>query len=222
MIPGWALVLACRGSHRDTVVPDVRPPAPEAEAEARASVVGPRYWTEPGGLCLEIPEGWSGTTGPPPEVLALTQSGTGFGLEIRTWAAGDALPPREGFRISFEDPGGFRTVPLLAPGAATRTWESDDPTGPTIQAWYGELNGRSVEVAASFPLGRITEGREVVDPLLRGVCTPTPRSTQRRRRSAATTRGSRTSASFPELEPVEQPLSQLLLQPPASSQPADG
>ena len=166
---GWWWVLGCP----KPAAPEVVAPLPPVEPteEARASVVGPRYWTEPGGLCLEIPEGWSGTTGPPPDVLDLTQADTGFGLQIRTWDPGTELPPRQGFTVAFEDPGGFRTVPLLAPGASTRTWQSDAPTGPTIQAWYGEVNGRSVEVAATFPLGRLTEGREVVDPLLRGVCT---------------------------------------------------
>lgn len=171
MIAWWAMVLACRRHAGLVVLETAASVVDEPAEEVRAVVVGPRYWTEAGGICLEIPQGWSGTTGPPPDVLRLAQDGTGIGFEIRTWTPGADVPPREGFVVSFEDSGGFRTVPILAPGASTRTWQSDDPEAPTIQAWYGELNGSSVEIAGSFPPGRLTEGREVVDPLLRGVCT---------------------------------------------------
>jgi hypothetical protein len=149
--------------------PARRPDNVEPSAQ-REPIEGPHYWTEPSGLCLEIPDGWAGTVGPPPLVLELAQRDTGFGLMIRTWPAHEPMPDREGFWLSFEDDGQYRTVPLLAPHAATKTWQSEDPLGPTVQAWYGSIDHLAIEIAVSYPMGRATEGRSVVDPLLQAIC----------------------------------------------------
>lgn len=138
--------------------------------QQRQPIEGPRYWTEPSGLCLEIPDGWSGTTGPPPLVLELVQKETGVGLLVRTWPAQEPMPAHEGYQLVFEDDGQYRSVPLLAPYAASKTWQSDDPLGPTLQAWYGSIDHLAIEVAVTYPLGKATEGRSVVDPLLQGLC----------------------------------------------------
>jgi hypothetical protein len=72
--------------------------------------------------------------------------------------------------VVFEDDGQYRTVPLLAPYAATKTWQSDDPLGPILQAWYGSIDHLAIEIAVSLPRGRATEGRAAVDPLLQSIC----------------------------------------------------
>lgn len=147
-------------------------PAPSAPSD-RAPIKGPSYWTEPGGLCLEVPPGFSGSSGAPPLVLDLAQEG-GFGVQIRVGPAGQPLPERHGFHVLFESPGGsYRSVPVLAPGASSATWGTDDPSGPLVQTWTNDIGGRAVEVAAIYPHGRLTEGELVLEPLLDSVCRTT-------------------------------------------------
>lgn len=167
---GWWLI----GCPRPPApLPVAEPVAGPASPSARAAVDGPRFWTEDGGLCLQVPDGWSGTSGPAPLVLELVQRGTGFRFEVR--ALDDAVPPpsqRAGFVLQFEDDGSYRTVPVLA-RAASRAWTSVDPGGPMAFAWYGPLDGRTVEVTVILPAGRATEGLAAVEPLLTGLCRET-------------------------------------------------
>lgn len=165
MIGWWVWLLGCPK-------PPSGPPVVGGVAQgpelARSPIAGPRYWAEPGGLCLEIPDGWSGTIGPEPLLLVLEDAdGVRFQVTAR-----DALPPdeRPGFTLTFSDDGSYRTVPILTP-SATRTWQEDAPLGRTLQGWYGEVAGRMVGVEAIYPFGHATNGRDRVDPLLRALCT---------------------------------------------------
>ena len=166
------LALLSFGCPRPTTlsVPSVRDAEPDAPATKRTPIVGPRYWTEPGGLCLEVPPGWTGTAGRPPLLLDIEQPTTGFGFQLRAWPATEAVPPREGYDVLFEDGDGFRTVPILGDDTATRTWLSSDASGAMITSWSGPLGDRIVEVAILTPLGRATEGRRAVGEVVRGLC----------------------------------------------------
>lgn len=168
-LPWVGFAVGCR----PPAPPPVVAPAPAGPAEeVRASVVGPVTWTESGGLSLDVPYGWSGTAGSPPVLLDLIQAETGFGLQIRAWLVGEEAPPRLGYAVLFEDVGAYRTVPVFDGVGGTRTWQADD--GRTIQAWYGDLGNRTVEVALLFPLGRATEGRAATEVLLRSLRSSVP------------------------------------------------
>ncbi|MEQ1504376.1 MAG: hypothetical protein ABMB14_19200 [Myxococcota bacterium] len=164
---GW-LLAGC--PHPPAPVP-VEPTAPEVPVAERSPITGPAYWSEPGGLCLEVPAGWTGSTGASPDLLTLVQDRTGFGFEIRGWPVAEPTPPRPGWTVSWEDTGAWRTVPILATATGTRTWQSDEGDGRAIQSWYGPLGDRTVEIAAVYPPGRTIEGRDVIEPLLHALCT---------------------------------------------------
>ncbi|MCB9685665.1 MAG: hypothetical protein H6735_11535 [Alphaproteobacteria bacterium] len=141
-----------------------------APTEVRVAVDGPITWImdrEPG-LCLPIPSGWSGTTGPAPLVLEIADD-AGRRVELSV----SALPfpsQREGYELLFEDDGSYRTVPLLI-GGGTRSWQSVDPYGPLVQAWYGQVGGQEVEVAVTTPLDSATASYDLLHALVAGLCT---------------------------------------------------
>ncbi len=139
------------------------------EREARAVVEGPVTWIMDGhpDLCLPVPEGWSGTTGPAPLVLDVTSAD---GVRVTLSVSAEGFPPeREGFELLFEDEGSYRAIPLLT-GGGTRSWQSVDPTGPLVQAWYGTVREEVVEAAVTFPLGTSTGAGDQVRAMLRGLC----------------------------------------------------
>ena len=148
--------------------PPVEPTAPSASA--LVTVTGPAEWSEPGGLCMAIPAGWSGTTGSPPEVLTLDAEEGGVHLEVHVLPLGAApATDRAGLVLAFEDLASYRTVPLLAP-SSLRSWQPIDPSGPTVMAWWSEVGERTVAVEATFASGRSTEGLDRVQPLLEALC----------------------------------------------------
>ncbi len=175
---GWVphLVLAM-GCPRQSPPPpppfDLPAPAPDGvqPIERRNPVRGGEYWTEPGGLCLEVPDAWSGTSGPEPRLLDLVNEPTGVRFEVYAWAEGSPDPAEgPGWVLAFEDDEGYRTVPILSP-ASTATWHTEQDDGPTRQTWSGSLGERSVRVAATYPFGSSVVGRDAVEPLLRALCT---------------------------------------------------
>ncbi len=148
------------------------PPAEETppSGAARARVKGPSDWSEPGGLCMAIPAGWSGTAGSPPDVLALDAEEGGVHLEVHALPFGSApTVDRPGLLLAFEDLDSYRTVPLLAP-SSLRSWQPIDPSGPLVMAWWNDVGDRTVSVEATFPNGRSTEGLDRVQPLLEALC----------------------------------------------------
>jgi hypothetical protein len=147
------------------------PPRPVAAAPIRVPVTGPTYWSEAGGLCLEVPQGYRGTTGPPPDLLELSKGDTGFELEIHVFPPGDPPAERPGFELLFEDRGGYRTIPILGEGSASRSWISVDPDGPMAQSWFGPLGDRTVEVVLVYPHGRAIEGEDALAPIVASLCT---------------------------------------------------
>lgn len=154
------------------------PPAPEgslviapkpAPAAPEGTPVAPGTWTDASGLSLQIPEGWSGQTGPPGSSLLLTLKHADTGVQVELWSfasSGEVGPrPRPGCEWMFNDAANHRLVPALTP-AVTATCLSDDPLAPVVQGWYGRVHGREVQVEVIYPAGRVIEGRAVVEPLL--------------------------------------------------------
>lgn len=136
---------------------------------ARAAVDGPVTWIMDGApdLCLPIPEGWSGTTGPAPLVLDVANAD---GVRVTLSVSPTGFPSaREGYEVLFEDDGTYRAIPLLG-GGGTRSWQSVDPAGPLVQAWYGTVRGEVVEAAVTYPLGTSTSAGDQVRAMLRGLC----------------------------------------------------
>ena len=142
----------------------------EPEGPVRRPVAGGTYWAEPGGLCLEVPEAWSGTSGPAPDLLELVHP-SGVQFDVRSWPSEAEVPPMEAtWRMVFSDPDGYRTVPILTP-ASTATWQHAEQPGPTRQTWAGSVGDRFVRVEATYPFGTNVLGRDLVEPLLESLCT---------------------------------------------------
>ena len=130
----------------------------------REPVEGPIPWRG-AGLCLTVPAGWSGTSGPAPQLLDLTHQGTGSKLRLQAWPWGTPMPQeRAGFELVFAPTiANYRTVPLLAPA---RTYTLADAAGELVQGWIGTVDGRLVVVEHQAPFGRTTEGRDAMTTLL--------------------------------------------------------
>lgn len=168
----WAWVAL--GCGRKTPPPDLPlPTAPEGvpASELRINVDSGGYWTEPGGLCLEVPEDWSGWSGTPPHLLQLRHEDTDTLFEVFAWPV-SMPPPVQGdnWVLEFEDDGGYRTVPILSP-AATATWRSQGPKGRTRTTWTGALGQRRIRVQATFAFGQSVRGLDEVEGLLDALCT---------------------------------------------------
>jgi len=149
------------------------PPAmPPGDAIERSAEVEPgSYWTEPGGLCLEVPEDWGGRSGTPPHVLGLSHPSTRTRFDVYAWPMQEREPPvGDEWTLEFEDPDGYRTVPILSP-AATATWRSRQPKGPTMTTWTGVVGDRRVRVQATFEFGHSVQGLDEVERLLEALCT---------------------------------------------------
>lgn len=146
--------------------------AVEPGAGLRTPFEGPGYWSEAGGLCLDVAEGWVGDTGPPPHVLSLGHTASGVRFDVRAYPIGGPTPDerRPGFAVVFEDEASYRKVPILFPGG-TRTWAADLPGGVVSQEWFGEVGTRVVYVELTYPHGQMVAGRDLAAPLLSGLCT---------------------------------------------------
>ncbi len=170
----WPLLLwmslGCPRREPPPVLPPVVAP-PLETTDRRLTVDAGGYWSESGGLCLEVPADWSGTTGSPPHVLELRHRDTEIRFDVFVWSA-DAPEPDMGdeWVLEFEDAGGYRTVPLLSP-AATATWRTREPKGPTRTTWTGAVGDRRVRVQATFAFGQTVQGLDEVETLLQALCT---------------------------------------------------
>ena len=154
---------------RDVPQPLAMPP-PGAEAR-RVTIKSGAYWTEPGGLCLQVPADWRGWSGTPPHVLSLSHDSTVTRLDVFAWPTGSPEPPMEqAWVLEFADPDGYRTVPILSP-AATATWRTRERKGPTRSTWTGVVGDRQVRVQATFEFGRSVQGLDEVESLLTTLCT---------------------------------------------------
>ncbi|HHO52800.1 MAG TPA: hypothetical protein ENK18_18475 [Deltaproteobacteria bacterium] len=165
----WGLLglLSCPRSAPPPVAPV--PQAPVEDDAPRRTDVGAGAWSEPGGLCLEVPPSWEGTSGPPPHLLALRHAPSGVRLDLFAWSAAQQAPDPGDWELVFSDDGGYRTVPLLSP-SSTATWATSEPQGPTRQTWSGQLGQRRVQVAATYPFDWSVAGRDLVEPLLEALC----------------------------------------------------
>lgn len=163
------VLLTLAGCHPHQPLPPEVLPEPVPVVEARLPVTGPVTWRMGGapGLCLAVPPGWTGTTGPPPLVLEIEDAA---GERVALSVSPAPFPSeREGYQLLFEDDGAYRTVPLLE-GGGSRSWQSVDPYGPFVQAWYGRVGGAEVEVAVTTPLNGATAGYDALHALIRTLC----------------------------------------------------
>lgn len=136
------------------------------QGPVRERVAGPFRWTGPSNLCLEVPVGWEGTTGPPPQLLELALDDAGT-VRIAVWPWGTPVPQvPDGSSLVFLDEDSYRAVPVLQP-AATYTLSTAD--GGLTQGWYGSQDGRVVVVEVSAEPGHTTRARDAATPLLQGL-----------------------------------------------------
>lgn len=140
----------------------------ESDPDAnRPEVVGPVRWWDATGLCLEVPEGWSGFgKGAKGRLLSLEQSGTGVRFEV---LLGDGVRDRADLIPVRKDAGSYRDIPALGP-AGVESWTSDVPGGPTLHVWLAEVRGTPVRFEARYPFGHTFTGFTAVEGLLRAVC----------------------------------------------------
>ncbi|MEM6931483.1 MAG: hypothetical protein AAF602_31425, partial [Myxococcota bacterium] len=153
---------ACGRKQPPPQLPPVVAPPPDA-ATPRLTVDGGSYWTEPGGLCLEVPDDWGGTSGSAPHLLALRHVSTDTEFDVFAWAS-DLPEPQMGdaWLLEFEDADGYRTVPILSP-AATATWRTRQSKGRTRTTWRGAVGKRRVRVQATFAFGQSVQGLDEVE-----------------------------------------------------------
>ncbi|MEN0062480.1 MAG: hypothetical protein AAGA48_10040 [Myxococcota bacterium] len=165
------LGLSCGRKAPPPDLPLPTPPAADQVPERRVNVDAGGYWSEPGGLCLEVPENWSGWSGAPPHLLQLQHRDTQTQLDVFAWPEGAPEPPfGEQWVLEFADDDGYRTVPILSP-AATATWRTKDPKGQTRTTWTGAIGARAVRVQATFAFGQSVQGLDEVEALLEALCT---------------------------------------------------
>lgn len=150
--------------------PSTEVPGPPPALETR-EVVGPARVVQSGEphLCVDVPAGWSGLFTRGTTFLTLSHP-DGYRLSLSVDGGGGFPATRAGHHVVFEDAGTYRHPPVL-PGAGTRSWAADDPLGTYLRAWYGTVDGVPVEVLLEYPLGKVTAGEAVFEPLLARWCT---------------------------------------------------
>ncbi len=139
----------------------------EEVQQARPEVIGPIRWWDKTGLCLEIPEGWSGAgRGPNGTLLTLerAESGVRFGIYEASFK-----PERTDLVRVFQDQGTYRDIPALG-DTGVETWTSDVPGGPSMQVWLAEVRGVPIRVEARYPFGHGFTGMAETESLLRALC----------------------------------------------------
>ncbi len=148
-------------------VPDAPVTATVGQIDVAGSIVGPTRWTEgvPGGLCWDIPVGWTGRVDG--GVSLTDETGIQATLATATWPGPAASDPPGATRV-YEDAESWRRVPVLFP-ASTSSWRTAQPRGPWIQRYEGRIGDRAVLVQLSFPPGTLLR-HDRVDPLLAGLC----------------------------------------------------
>lgn len=140
--------------------------APPTGSAMRSDVIGPTAF-EGAGLCLDLPTGWSGTSGPPPHLLEIHDAQQLVTLRLQVWPWGTRLPQdRPGFELIFSDAGGYR---ILHRFGLADTYTLGSADGLLVQGWTVPYEGRVVvtEFAATF--GHHTLGLEAVERLLAGL-----------------------------------------------------
>ena len=168
------LGLACASACRHPVDPAVLPApvdGPAAvEAEEPVALLEPGDRWSADGVCLVLPRSWRGSV--PAEGLGtLHHEQTGVSVTVRSYDPDE--PPdaeREGFTLTFEDQSAYRKIALFEDGG-TRTWTSNAPGGPTLQAWFGRVGGRCIELEVQLPFGKAIEGTRAVEGLLAALST---------------------------------------------------
>ena len=167
----WWCLLGCPHPPPPPIPVEVsRTPLPEPTEVPRRPVDPGSYWTEAGGLCLEVPDGWSGTAGAPPALLRLVHNQTEVRFEVFVWSSPSRAPTcRRGGGC------GSRTMTATAPYRSLACKHSHvgsgNPARPDPSTWSGSVGGRQVEVAATYPFGASVRGRDLVEPLLEALCT---------------------------------------------------
>jgi hypothetical protein len=171
-----ALALALLGAacHR-TVGPAGPTEAPvllvEAPEDERAGGLQSGDLWSGGGLCLVLPEAWSG--GVPEGGAQATLHHTPSGVTVSVFVLEGREPTdvlRPGYTLTFEDNSAYRKLAVFEDGG-TRTWTSDAPGGPTLKAWYGTVATQCFMLEFLLPFGRAIEGTHAVEELLTAIST---------------------------------------------------
>ena len=162
----WVGISGCiagRGVHADAIkIPHTRPDSD--------FIVGPVDLVQQG-IIISVPLGWTGENSQSGE-LRLKHSRTGVGADI-FWqkTASEVLTVNFGpncDKVFNDDVGTYR-----ASGdddfTSAQTCLSDDPYGPTIQAWFGRFASTTVLVKSTYPLGTAVEGSDLLVDLLLGI-----------------------------------------------------
>ena len=171
MGPGWMVLLlvgcAKKGAGPESApVPAVLNPA-AVPGQVAAVIEGPARWSDPVGLCLEIPAGWQGQGADATGGL-VTLSLVDSEVRVGVYLASAPLE-RDGLVRVFVDKGSYRSLPALGLGGV-ETWVSEAPGGPTLQVWQGVSGERPVRVEARYPDGEVIRGMAEVEALLGGLC----------------------------------------------------
>jgi hypothetical protein len=168
----WLLLIWLGCAHRNGAGDGHFEAAPVVEVagpveEVRPPVVGPMYWWDATGACLQVPEGWRGLgAGAAGVLLTVVDQQTGVTFEVLTEQAPTDFP---GLVQAFTDVGTYHDLPELRT-VAVETWVSDLPGGETLHVWHAIAGEQPVRLVVRFPFGRIIEGTQRVDLLLAGLC----------------------------------------------------
>ena len=164
------MVLLLLGCAKKGPAPESSPvPAvlnPQAAPGPVAAVFeGPTRWSDPVGLCLDVPAGWEGSK---VEGGLLTLSPVDSEVRVGLYLA-SAPSERDGLVRVFADEGSYRSLPALGL-VGVETWVSEAPGGPTLQVWQGVSGERPVRVEARYPVGEVIRGMAEVEALLDRLC----------------------------------------------------
>lgn len=135
-------------------------------------LVEPGRWRDPEtGLGIEVPDGWTGRTGPTGATLRLTLEQERSGVQLEVWAferSGPPTPrPRPGCQRVYRDPAGRHGgVPVLGP-VTVATCLPEDPSGLLVQGWYGAVGRHEVHLEAGFPPGTAYSARADLEAVVR-------------------------------------------------------
>ena len=139
-----------------------------AAASQRPEVLGPVHWWHTSGLCLDVPEGWTGEgTDGSTRLLSLVSTNSGVRVEMARQSGG--LLDRTGLEPLFEGRASYRDLPALG-HVSVQTWIDQTDAGRTLQVWSRGSGPDTLTIEALYPSGWLVRGRQEVDDLLRNLC----------------------------------------------------
>ncbi len=165
MILAFVVLCCVRSAPPAQLGPDQGLPGGPVEV-MRRSVTGP-VPIDVEGWCLDVPNGWSGSSGGAPALFRLVDDSTGAEVSLWSWPASEVIPaPRAGFDLAFYDADTYRFPPSLAP---TATYTLVNAEGEVVQGWTSLVGGRNIVVEVQALFGRTTISRDRAEGLLMGL-----------------------------------------------------